>query len=537
MVDSFLKPYRLVVQTLSPVHIGSGVKLGKADFILRNGQVHVIDENKLLAWILDQPNAEQLALVLADDLRNPNGGVRKFLNERFRGNLDSIVAYRLSYQGNPKDISVFNKNPESEAYIPGSSIKGVLRSGLLRGKMLGNAGLRDKAAKAIKNGANRLPLRTHSDEIQANLFSSGTDRKSRWPNFDINRLLLARDSRVYDPDALEIVPVKTMSVQLRGNLVAKPFDIYVEAVKTGKKTRHSIIWQENLLSSNASELGLKNMEELMVFLPEYCRQVSQNLLTQEKRFYERHGRPDLAGWFADRLALLEESDPGVFVLPMGWGSGYDAKTITDLLDRETFEEVVDSFKNTWGLGKPGRRKEAQWMGPDDSPKSRKIIERPGKDPEPMGWVACRFVAEGETDWLAERREVLKELRPVAAITAPTVTPSIPVVAVESPKPANAVSAPGQSPKPMAAPAPKPLITKFTTTPQRGERFEGVVFGDEKGEIMLEIPGLDPDSQAYAVLFRKENPLIGKVKDGQKLICEVVTVKPEKNYWRVECRLG
>jgi hypothetical protein len=85
---------------------------------------------------------------------------------------------------------------------------------------------------------------------------------------------------------------------------------------------------------------------------------------------------------------------------------------------------------------------------------------------------------------------------------------------------------------------KPFVKSFTTHPRPGDRFEGKVFGIENGIVSIEIPGLDPDVDAYAILHRTDNLLLGKCKVGQIVTCEVVSTKEIKaGYWQVTCRLG
>lgn len=526
MTDSYLKSYNLVAQTLSPIHIGSGVKLGKADFIQQNGLVHIIDETKMMTWIIGQTNAEQLALILADDLRRPESGIEKFLKERFQGNLSDVIAYSLPYQGSPKDISAFIKQADNQAYIPGSSIKGVLRSGLLRGKMLGDEGLRQKAVRAIDQGAARSGKpKTNSDQIQANLFVQQGIEPSRWSNYDLNRVLLIRDSEAIPAEDLEIVAVKTLSVQYDQSLKPKPYPIFVEVLPAGQRTNLAATLQTNLFQDAARSLGLQKLEDLMVFLPDYCRRVSQDLLSQELNFYERHGRSDLAEWFQKRLNQLAKSEGDVFILPMGWGSGYDAKTITDLLGEETFEQVVDTYRNTSGLGKPGRNKDAEWLGLDDSPKSRKIIERPSGKVEPMGWVAYQFAAAGEDDWFANQRDVLIDRQPlVIARPAKEIVIQVPGVAAK---------------EKTAEPAPRHemhLIEHFTSTPKIGECFSGEVFEvTGSNEIRLAIPDIE-DVDAYAVLLPGTYPAL--MKNFKVIKCQVTGTeadKTQKNCVRVLCK--
>jgi CRISPR type III-A-associated RAMP protein Csm5 len=214
--------------------------------------------------------------------------------------------------------------------------------------------------------------------------------------------------------------VKVLSVNSKGGLSwkqkhhsPKDMELYVEAIPTGQLWQHEIVWQTHLLQKEARLLGFDALEEVMIFLPEYCRRTSFNLLEQEYQFYIRHHNMELAKWFEKKINLLAKSSEEVFVLPIGWGSGYDAKTITDLLGEATFKIVVEKYKNTEGLGKPGRSKNANWLGPVDSPKSRKVVVQADGRLEPLGWVAMRFTSvDGkESDWLSCERIRLASQRP------------------------------------------------------------------------------------------------------------------------------
>jgi hypothetical protein len=218
---------------------------------------------------------------------------------------------------------------------------------------------------------------------------------------------------------------------------------------------------------------------------------------------------------------------------MGWGSGYDAKSITDLLDTETFKMVVDVHRNTRGLGYPGNVPGSNWLGWDeDAPKSRKVVVQSGGKLEPMGWMEMRFTpVNGSDDWLASRREALVEHRP-APILIEHHASAQPEESSNTPVSSSFVAPIVELPQ-------KPLIEVFTGTPDPGDSFEGVIFGVEDGTVLVEIPGLDPDTQAYGVLTTQDNPLLGIVRDGQSLRCQVVSVEEDaakKGYYRVRCQL-
>ncbi len=218
---------------------------------------------------------------------------------------------------------------------------------------------------------------------------------------------------------------------------------------------------------------------------------------------------------------------------MGWGSGYDAKSITDLLGTETLKKVVDIHRNTRGLGYPGNRPGPEWLGWDeDAPKSRKVIVRLDGKLEPMGWVAMRFTpADSSDDWLTSRREELVEYMPVIEIAeqpAPT----------QLEEPSKSPASPS-SVAPITKPPQKPLIKVFKATPKPGDAFEGIIFAIDDKTILLEIPGLDPDTQAYAFLARQDNPLLVIAREGQSLRCQVILVEEDatkKGYYRVGCQV-
>lgn len=541
MDKRFLKTYSLTVKTLSPIHIGSGVKLSRiADFLTTNGRVLVIDESKLLDWISRQNDAERLSMVLADMLRDKKKGIQAFINNeqvKSRLKLSDVITYALAVTGQPREISSFIKTAEHQPYLPGSSMKGSLRNALLRGVMIENIGLQESAQQLIKKGA---PHTTNSGRIEAKLFSPAMPKENKAPNFDINRLMLIRDSSPLPVETLRIVLVRVLSVNGSGRLSWKktPYgdknmEIYIEALPSNTSITMDVTWQTQLLDQLAAELGFVNAEHLMVFLPEYCRRASRELLAQEYDFYQRHGQKDLITWFADRLRELDSLPEGTFYLPIGWGSGFDAKTVTDLLGENTFRRVVEAYKHTKGLGKPGRNKDAQWLGPKDSPKSRKVVVNINDSLEPLGWVELRFLPLDTTqDWLRVEREALKNKKPkynATKLEAPTLSPPY-----SFPAPSD-----GLISAPVPKPTPKPMIERFTSIPKVGDRFQGIVFYRSDLGVMLEIPGLDADTQAYALIpAHAAGTLYKKVEEGKEILCEVTAVtEKQRGYWCVECKLG
>lgn len=532
-MDEFLKPFTLFIQILSPVHIGSGDKLTKVDFLIDKGRMVVIDQQKLLNWIRNQPNVEILAQRLSEALAH--GDLAEFLKNYFRDKLEKITSYSLPFNGAelPREILEFIKTGRGYPLVPGTSIKGSLRSAWLRGRMLGDQSLIRKTEALIYSSS---PKHTNSYAIQAQVFVKPGINPSKQQNYDLNRLIVIRDSEPLDASEVlqvskvQILSIKNRTLERKLKKTGRVMEFAVETLKPGLTISIPVIIQSNLLQKSSNELGFNGLQEMFWTLPGYCRKASFNLLEQEVHFLKRYRCTDLCNWYEKRLSLLQRSQDVDFILPMGWGSGYDAKTITDLLSEEVFKHVVETFKSTKGLGKPGRNPVANWLGKADSPKSRKVVINDTGDLIPMGWVAARLQPDPEAEqWFdAQRHKYKKVLDLSQPKTSPSsLAPSSSVLISQSPSPTVSQQELDQSPK-------KALVTSFTTPPRPGDCFVGQFFGEENDKMFLEIPGLDSDTQAYAIVLRSEYPFLPKKISSLKV--EVVQLTEEiKEYWRVFCK--
>jgi CRISPR-associated protein Csm5 len=140
---SHLESFRLRIKTLSPVYIGSGIKLNKKEYIyIPNGhRIFFVHFDKLVAF-LDQKNLlplfEQFMLG-----QYGNIGLYEWMQQQkiTRGEYPEFTHYAISAGdavgiGTPfREIHMFIKNAQGEPYFPGSSIKGALRT-TIAAKML-----------------------------------------------------------------------------------------------------------------------------------------------------------------------------------------------------------------------------------------------------------------------------------------------------------------------------------------------------------------------------------------------------------------
>ena len=132
--------YRVNLHVLSPIHVGAGQELDPFSYVIRDRTLFMID---LIKWMEVYPEQDKLYHMMdSDNFAN----IRSFIAENFNAenaircaipvdNPKLLDTYRRAIQKkDPKNqvlISPMTRNEIStEAYIPGSSIKGAIRTAI-----------------------------------------------------------------------------------------------------------------------------------------------------------------------------------------------------------------------------------------------------------------------------------------------------------------------------------------------------------------------------------------------------------------------
>lgn len=135
-MESYLKKYKFVFNTVSPVFIGSGQKLKKKEYIFdeKKGRVKIIDVNKMLGFICKDKNLmrDYEKLMMSGD---KSDDLQSFFNDHkiSEKNYKNWILRECNVKGNfnREDINTFVRDGRGEAYIPGSSLKGMFRTVIL----------------------------------------------------------------------------------------------------------------------------------------------------------------------------------------------------------------------------------------------------------------------------------------------------------------------------------------------------------------------------------------------------------------------
>ncbi len=137
MKNEFLKTYDIDIRVKSPLYVGSGQKLNKKEYIYdkESKKIYIPDLYKMYEKICKRGLEKSYETFLLNF--NQRDLDLWLLQNGFKvGDFDSFKAYKYDASGivfdkNTKDIATMVKDAYGKPYIPGSSIKGALRTAIL----------------------------------------------------------------------------------------------------------------------------------------------------------------------------------------------------------------------------------------------------------------------------------------------------------------------------------------------------------------------------------------------------------------------
>ncbi|HOQ06163.1 MAG TPA: type III-A CRISPR-associated RAMP protein Csm5, partial [Anaerohalosphaeraceae bacterium] len=134
-----MKRYKMTLTILSPVHIGSGQDIDPTEYVVKNGVFYRIDLVRFLSGM--QPNlraefdrrvSDPNPFVIRDFIRNHVDPEKYACFKAEAGAFEQVYQESLSNPNRQLEVSLFTRTPGTwRAYIPGSSIKGAIRTAVI----------------------------------------------------------------------------------------------------------------------------------------------------------------------------------------------------------------------------------------------------------------------------------------------------------------------------------------------------------------------------------------------------------------------
>jgi len=242
---------------------------------------------------------------------------------------------------------------------------------------------------------------------------------SRETGYDIMRTLQISDTSSVSFENLEISEVRVLSVNLKKEPLWKNFKLYPETLSPYKNGRE-VILQGSIKLDNIflKENFCKKESQYLKEFHNLCLKASNNIINKEIAFFRACGLSEIEKWYENLKGLPLEDNQ--FLLHLGWGTGFDSKTITHYFP----EEVIENIRRYFGIGKkkvrfhtdcdsevfPSLNKKGYYfckncmmdrISSEETilipfPKSRKLIFNNGKPYCPLGWALITLEKGGHS---------------------------------------------------------------------------------------------------------------------------------------------
>lgn len=358
--------YDVTVTTLTPLHIGSGhMLLNEYDYKVRNKKTWRINED---AW-LEAQDADDPKLVETLS-RTPPGQLLEA-----KDFTAGSPYFRYTLNGQPRaegagaQLQELLKTVKDEAYLPGSSLKGAIRTAL------------------AWHGWQETNKKPNLRDLERNRQYAGRrieqELMGRDPNHDLLRALQVSDSAPAGKDCFLVLNVQVIT----GGGLGSPIEL--EAIQTDTPFTLTIKVDNRLLGHWAKQNRLKlgGNANWLANLPAYIQTHTRQRLNDELAWAsERASAKPLAGFYNQLVGLTLPKNK--CLLQVGWGTGWADKTYGNHLqgNQRFMDAIIKDYQLSMGnKHRPG----------DPFPKSRRTVMRVVKDKSgriqqqpavPLGWV-------------------------------------------------------------------------------------------------------------------------------------------------------
>ncbi|OQY56347.1 MAG: type III-A CRISPR-associated RAMP protein Csm5 [Desulfobacteraceae bacterium 4572_88] len=361
--------YRFTI--LTPVHVGTGEKLGRTDIAQKGNQLTVVDMESVFSRF-------QGDLSAFDDLfedRQPD--LSKFLRDH-KIPLNQVRKYSLSKPAGSGFVSNINemiKTGMGNPILPGSSVKGAIRTVFLWHLVQSD----DRVRSELENIRLGAKAERADDELDKLLFGKN-------PNHDFMRGLQVGDVEFSLSD-IQAVESKVMNLVGNNQLGWKRMGrnggnlpdprgataIHCEALRPIAKSEGKMKVDEFLIDEAAAGLlGFSDEQrELLTHVPEKCNAFARQFIADEISFFESCKMQSMLQFY-EKLQQQIPKDDSAFLLHLGWGSGWRSMT-GNYLEKD----VLGKLRQRFGLGNAHS---------EIFPKTRKIAFENGNPAYPLGWV-------------------------------------------------------------------------------------------------------------------------------------------------------
>ncbi|HSV72138.1 MAG TPA: type III-A CRISPR-associated RAMP protein Csm5 [Chthonomonadales bacterium] len=346
MPESILRTTEWTVQAVSPVHIGAGDRLSPLDYatVSLGGKRLLVVYDFAALGVTDPARLQELLRFIKP------GTDWQTLERRAKelGARDPRVAMRYSVplltRGDPEETVPLVRDADDRAYLPGSSLKGAIRTALLYGwAMRKPQQMREQVLGAVE-GERRPRAEGAGRGLEKEAFG-------RDPNHDVMRALRVGDSSaVAGQGQLRRREAVVLATRL-GSSDEEALRQWLEVVTAGAEVSVRVTLDNHLFGDQCErKLGFGRWKSDIENWPAACRRFSAALLERQAAMLERLGEAG-ADWCRARKAEVERDTAGC-LLSVGWGVGWEGKTVGMLMRDDEYADVKAAYTLAKGKRNP-----------------------------------------------------------------------------------------------------------------------------------------------------------------------------------------
>jgi CRISPR-associated protein Csm5 len=364
------------ITVLSPLHVSSGQKLLKDfDWLARNGRVYMFHQQKLFDLVLARAEKDRQGNLaeITDRLMEMSLSDLEQAGWLEKGDFQEgnpIFRYILRGEPHMGEISEQIKDVYGRPYLPGSSLKGALRTMIAHSIYT--------TQKQTPDLHTLTPNRSWAAQpLEKSLFG-------RDPNHDWLRALQVTDSPPLPSNSLRLEGVNVFPTARRGQ---SGLNLDLETIREGTTFTVPITIDEyGFRPEIAKQLGWQGQRQWLEELAQLGREYDRHRLLDEAAYLTAKKAPRGTQMFYSNLINKEydKLSTNEFLLQIGWGAGWSSKTLGGLLQKNKaqFARMVTNYR----LSRSRRP-----FQPDDLfPSSRKLTLRGGESAMPLGWIKIKL---------------------------------------------------------------------------------------------------------------------------------------------------
>jgi CRISPR-associated protein Csm5 len=357
--------YRLTC--LTPTLIGDGQRLAPIDYMVWKDHVNVLDQRRIFRLLAKGPRLDgylaQLKTASRLDFASWGGFAQNFAGRRIPFEHPSSIPCWEKAKPENLFIPTFAVSP-SGPYVPGTAIKGALRTGAVHDRW------NEKTMAAL--AADDRPARNPALKAEEAALGGGGSNRMRRVSAGDSLPVTHQNMKVYLIRVAALVARAADKFEVgwkssRGSVDARRIDestpMFVEMASPG--TSFEGAWQERSIGDRAKIFSAAN-------------RYAAAQLARHKEYAAWAGLSTLAATLAQLEAKLEEvaRAQSACIVSIGWGGGLVGKSAYMETTDESYRQIMkrDSFyQAALRTGMP-------------FPKTRKVIFEGGKPANLPGWV-------------------------------------------------------------------------------------------------------------------------------------------------------